>query len=96
VQSELLHGLRKVKHKPPLEAALSWQHCGLADPQALSNPRMLIEVNIPSMAKLHDAATKRKPPVPEPPFDIAQRCLHLSNHNNVFERLGRHESALWR
>jgi hypothetical protein len=40
--------------------------------------------------------TKPGPPVPEPVLDIAQCFLRLSNlDNNVFERLGRYEMALW-
>jgi hypothetical protein len=41
--------------------------------------------------------TKPGPPAPEPLLDIAQCFLRLSNlDNNVFERLGRYEMALWR
>ena len=41
--------------------------------------------------------TKPGPPVPEPVLDIARCFLHVSNlDNNVFERLGRYEMALWR
>jgi hypothetical protein len=44
-----------------------------------------------------NTATKPELPVTEPRFDIAQRFVRLSNlENNVFERLGRYEMALWR
>jgi hypothetical protein len=43
------------------------------------------------------AATKPELPARETGLDIAQRFLRLSNlDNNVFERLGRYEMALWR
>jgi len=44
-----------------------------------------------------NVATKPEPRVPEPRREIAGRFLHVSNlDKNVFERLGRYETALWR
>jgi hypothetical protein len=44
-----------------------------------------------------NTGTKPRAPVPDPRLDIAQCFLLLSNlDNNVFERLGRYEMALWR
>jgi hypothetical protein len=44
-----------------------------------------------------NTATKPGSPAPEPLLDIAQCFLRVSNlDNNVFERLGRYEMALWR
>ena len=59
---------------------------------------MSSEAITPSIAKSRLTPKRsRTRRTPEPLLDIAQCFLRLSNlDNNVFERLGRYEMALWR
>jgi hypothetical protein len=98
IQSEVLHGLKTHQTPKPsrdctLVAAL---RIGRSPSAVESWDAYRVDYSINSETVANTAA-KPELPVTEPRLDITQRFLRLSNlDNNVFERLGRYEMALWR
>jgi hypothetical protein len=98
IQSEVPHGRRTRQTPTPSRA------CTLVAALPIGrSPRVIEssnayrgECSIHSEA-VPNAETKPELPMLEPGSEIARRFLRVSNlDNNVFERLGRYEMALWR